>query len=179
MAETIGCPECTRKLLVPDELVGSEVKCPTCGATFTADVSAPPPPPLPLRVVEEEPAPRQAEESRPRPGERRRPRWDDEDRDDDYRPRRRFRRDWEPHRGALVLILGILGLAACALFSPVAWIMGSQDLAAMRAGRMDPEGEGLTRAGQVCGIIGSAILALFLVCGLFSFLASLADHGKF
>jgi hypothetical protein len=181
MAETIGCPECTRKLLVPEDLLGSQVKCPTCGATFTAELNAPAPPLLPLRVVEEEPPRRRTEESDQRPSEPRRRRWDHEDRDDDedYRPRRRFRRDWEPHRGAMILILGILGIVMCQLFSPVAWIMGSQDLAAMRAGRMDPEGEGTTRAGQILGIIGTILLVVCVLGMCLIFAAAMADNGKF
>ncbi len=32
--------------------------------------------------------------------------------------------------------------------------MGNADLRAMREGRMDSTGEGLTKAGKICGIIG-------------------------
>tara|TARA_B100001540_G_scaffold316513_1_gene346582 strand:+ start:132 stop:281 length:150 start_codon:yes stop_codon:yes gene_type:complete len=31
--------------------------------------------------------------------------------------------------------------------------MGKQDLAKMKAGTMDPQGEGATRAGMICGMI--------------------------
>src|SRR5439155_25646412 len=33
-----------------------------------------------------------------------------------------------PHRGALVLVLGLLGVCSCPLFSFVAWGLGSHDL---------------------------------------------------
>ena len=64
-----------------------------------------------------------------------------------------------PHRGAMVLIFGILGLVCCLLFGIAAWVMGSKDLAELQAGRMDISGQGITRAGKICGII-SVILAI-------------------
>lgn len=67
-----------------------------------------------------------------------------------------------PHRGAAVLTLGILGLVVCVICGIIAWAMGSSDLAAMRAGVMDRSGEGLTKAGQICGMI-SVILALCIL----------------
>lgn len=73
----------------------------------------------------------------------------------------------QPHRGPLVLTLGILGLTFCQLLAVPAWIMGRADLAAMREGRMDPSGEGVTQAGHICGIIGTVImLGIFLFYGL-------------
>src|SRR5207237_3869981 len=38
MPEIIQCPQCERRLKVPDTLRGKAVKCPTCGVAFTADV---------------------------------------------------------------------------------------------------------------------------------------------
>ena len=67
------------------------------------------------------------------------------------------------HRGGLILTLGILGLVCCQLAAPFAWRMGYTDLAAMRDGRMDRAGEGMTKAGMILGIAGT----LFL---MFSFL---------
>lgn len=69
----------------------------------------------------------------------------------------------EPHRGILVLVLGILSLVLCAPLGIAAWMMGSTDLAAMQAGRMDRTGEGMTRAGHVLGIIGTILFGLGLV----------------
>jgi hypothetical protein len=114
---------------------------------------------------------RRPEEARPGPAERRIRRRDGDDEDAGDFPGRR--RDWEPHRGGLILALGILGLVACPLFGPFAWAMGNQDLTAMRARRMDPEGEGLTRAGEICGLIGTILLLVGLFCVGFAFLANL------
>ncbi len=71
-----------------------------------------------------------------------------------------------PHRGTTVLVLGILGLIMCAPLGFPAWFMGSHDLAEMKAGRMDPEGESLTQAGYVMGIIGSImmIFGILMIC---------------
>ncbi len=64
-----------------------------------------------------------------------------------------------PHRGAAVLVLGILGLVVCVICGIIAWVMGNNDLREMDAGRMDPTGRGLTVAGKICGMI-SVILAI-------------------
>ncbi len=65
----------------------------------------------------------------------------------------------EPHRGTVVLVLGILGLVMCVILGIIAWVMGNGDLRKMDAGQMDPSGRGLTNAGRICGMI-SVILAL-------------------
>lgn len=66
----------------------------------------------------------------------------------------------KPHRGTLVLVLGILSLVICAPLGIFAWIMGGGDLKQMDAGAMDPNGRSLTSAGRICGIIGTLLLAL-------------------
>lgn len=68
-----------------------------------------------------------------------------------------------PHRGVLILVLGILSIVLCQLLGPVAWILGRDDLAKIDAGRMDREGRGLTQAGMICGIVGTVILGLVLI----------------
>jgi hypothetical protein len=71
----------------------------------------------------------------------------------------------EPHRGTLILVLGILSLTVCGFFTGIpAWIMGKNDLAKIKAGQMDPEGVGSTKAGMICGMINCI---LTLVCGGF------------
>ena len=66
----------------------------------------------------------------------------------------------EPHRGTLVLVLGVLSLMACGLLGPVAWAMGSADLKKMRAGRMDDRGESETKAGYICGMIATIMMGI-------------------
>jgi hypothetical protein len=59
-------------------------------------------------------------------------------------------------RGALLLAFGLLSLVPSPTFvlGLAAWIMGSNDLKAMAAGKMDRGGERRTRIARVLGIIG-------------------------
>jgi hypothetical protein len=69
----------------------------------------------------------------------------------------------EPHRGTLILVLGILSLVLCSFFTGIpAWIMGKGDLAKIKDGMMDPEGEGPTKAGMICGMICCIIYAVLI-----------------
>jgi hypothetical protein len=60
----------------------------------------------------------------------------------------------QPHRGALILILGIMGiLTTCPIPSIMAWVMGTHDLDEMRANRMDDSGYNMTASGRMLGLI--------------------------
>jgi hypothetical protein len=89
-----------------------------------------------------------------------------DDRDDrDDRPARRRRDDDrphydEPHRGTLILVLGIIGLVACPVIGVAAWIMGKGDLKKIDAGEMDREGRQLTQVGMILGIVATVLLVL-------------------
>ncbi len=80
----------------------------------------------------------------------------------------------QPHRGGVVLALGILGIVVCFILGIIAWVMGNNDLREIDAGRMDPSGRSLTHAGKICGmisvillIVGTAIwLILVLLLGV-------------
>lgn len=72
----------------------------------------------------------------------------------------------QPHRGVLILVFGILGLVICVIFGIVAWVMGGSDLRAMAEGRMDPTGEGLTKAGRICGMISVGLTIVGAVIGV-------------
>ncbi len=69
----------------------------------------------------------------------------------------------KPHRGVLILVLGILGIACCFICGIIAWVMGNGDLREMAAGRMDPSGQGLTQAGKICGMISVILLIVGIV----------------
>jgi len=61
-----------------------------------------------------------------------------------------------PHRGGLILALGIIGFFIPCIgfaFGIAAWVMANSDLQAMNAGQMDPTGRSLTQAGMVLGIL--------------------------
>lgn len=93
-----------------------------------------------------------------------------------HRRREAYRFDGEPHRGTAILVMGVLSLFIMPLpLGLLAWIWANEDLRKMNAGRMDPEGRGMTQAGKVCGILSSVlalasccvVLVYFLVIGLF------------
>jgi hypothetical protein len=192
MSEIISCPSCQRKVQVPETLAGQDVQCPTCGATFVAQIpgAAPPsqsPPADNWDVTAERPA---SWSDRPPPDYRRgyddqRRGYDDQRGDygrppDDYgRSVNYRRRDMMPHRGGMILTLGLLGILLCPLTSPFAWVMGNTDLVEIRNQRMDPDGEGLTQAGRILGIIGSIILILY-ICGfcLIVMMGMMAPRGR-
>jgi len=83
--------------------------------------------------------------------------------DDDYddRPARRERSHYdEPHRGGMMLALGIIGLVVCPIVGIFAWVMSANDLRAMDEGRMDPEGKQFTQVGKILGLVASILFAL-------------------
>ncbi len=165
MSEIISCPSCHRQLQVPESLLGQDVQCPTCSATFVGSAAGarPSAPSVPVGQAESAYAP---------PGARPLERADQHNRpaeacdyeEDRYPPRRR--RDLAPHRASTVLVLGILSLVICGVglvLGIIAWAMGQNDLKEMRAGRMDPDGEATTNAGRICGIIGTCLSAAAIV----------------
>jgi uncharacterized BrkB/YihY/UPF0761 family membrane protein len=92
---------------------------------------------------------------------------------DDSAPVSRDReRRLEPDRSVLILVFGILGLVFCLIFGILAWVWGNQDLAKMRAGRMDDHTQGTVQAGRVLGMI-----SVILTVGVFVVFVLLAVVG--
>ncbi len=91
----------------------------------------------------------------------------------------------QPHRGVMILVFSILSwVLSCVIFGIVAWILANSDLRAMEEGRMDPTGEGLTKAGKIVSIIsviltvvGIVVGILFLVLGMAAAAAAAASSG--
>jgi hypothetical protein len=70
-----------------------------------------------------------------------------------------------PHRGPLLLVLGILSLVAAPwVLAPIAWILARRDLKEMAAGRMDPAGQGQTRLGLWLSVGGLALWTTSVLC---------------
>jgi hypothetical protein len=100
--------------------------------------------------------------------------------EDTDRPVRDVRRDIQPHRGNLILVLGILSLVALGGFAVmpvlfnligvvlgvVAWVMGNRDLGRIMRGDIDPAGQSNTKAGRNCGIIGTTLNAFLAIACL-------------
>ena len=76
-----------------------------------------------------------------------------------------------PHRGGVVLALGICALVfnLCLVPGIMAWYMGNSDLKAMNRGDMDLEGRSLTQVGMILGIVGTTLTVL--CCSPFFLLA--------
>lgn len=67
-----------------------------------------------------------------------------------------------------VLVLAIVGLLCCPATSPVAWLLGARELAAIRRGESPVANQAPAQVGMVLGILGSALLA-FLLLWVFAF----------
>lgn len=155
VAVKTDCPDCGRTLRVPDALRGKRVKCPACGRPFKV--------PLEDVDIDDDVVPGVAEIDEDDHDEQEEGYEDQEEKKAPSRRRRRGR--LEPHRGTMVLILGILGIVLVPIiFGPMAWSMGSSDLAKMDAGTMDPEGRQVTNAGRICGIIGTIMGIVWCGC---------------
>ena len=91
---------------------------------------------------------------------------DRSDYDDDFRGTK------QPHRGVLILVLGILSLMVCGVLGIFAWLMGKRDLELIRQGQMDKEGEPLTKVGYILGIVGTIlfIIQLLFIVAYFVFI---------
>lgn len=63
-------------------------------------------------------------------------------------------------KGVIVLVLGILGLVGCCICAPIAWWMGSAELAAMDAGQVSSENRQLAMIGKILGMVGTAFIVL-------------------
>jgi hypothetical protein len=74
----------------------------------------------------------------------------------------------KPHRSALVLGLGIVGLLCCGPLGIVAYIFGKNDLAEMDAGVMDPSGRGTTNVGRILGIVAIVFLVIQVIYLVFA-----------
>jgi hypothetical protein len=178
MPTIVRCPHCQCQLKLPDEYFGRQVRCPSCKAEFQAALPAPPAPipppgpPVPNISTTPYPTPNQGY---PPPNQGYPPPYQQPDRGydppggyyDEPRPRRR--REPKPHRGGVILTLGLLAFFL-SWFPLVGWIlagfcisMAQSDLPSLRNGRMDEGGLGMTQTGQVFGIIGAVINTIIII----------------
>ena len=66
-------------------------------------------------------------------------------------------------------MLGILSICVCGVMGPIAWVMGNGELARIAQGEVSSEQLGMTKAGWICGIVGTVLLAVTLVWFAFVF----------
>lgn len=162
MSIEIGCTGCGQTLRVADEHAGKKARCPACGTIVQvpeAGMAAP------FEPVAESPfsgTPQPAPDTNPF-GDRPEPPLSPyaSPATSSFKPPQSYLR---PHRGGLILTFGILGVLCCMPFGIVAWVMGAADLKEIRAGRMDPSGQGMTQAGMIIGMIWTVLAGiLFLI----------------
>jgi hypothetical protein len=184
----VVCPKCGQKILVPQDnktLLGAPAP-PGAVPWYVQAAPAPPAPPPWYAQQVTAPPPPVAPAAPPAYSPAAPP------------PPPALRAGVRPHRGVTVMVLGIVGvsLAGLGLFSfltclawpfaiagfvlgLLAWVMGSADLGMMRKGAMDPGGEGQTKTGHVCGVVGTILSAatFAIIVLLVLFVASLWTFG--
>ena len=72
----------------------------------------------------------------------------------------------QPHRAVLILVFSILSWVVCVIFGIVAWVLANSDLRAMEEGRMDPTGEGMTKAGKIVAMISVIVSIIGIIVGI-------------
>ncbi len=175
------CTECQHLLRTADDKAGLSAACPSCGVQLTVPqptasdfddlFEKPEGSSKPDRSKRNRPSSQQSSGTKDCPmcgakvseydsncpdcGESLSPR---------IRQKRGRSRYLKPHRGGLILGLGLGGFLCCVFLSIAALVMGHQDLAEMKAGSMDSEGHGLTLTGVIFAWIsvGFTILAVGL-----------------
>jgi hypothetical protein len=70
---------------------------------------------------------------------------------------------YEHPQGTTILVLGILSLVVCQLLGPVAWVMGNNAIAEIDRNPMAYTNRSAVQAGRICGIIATALTALFVL----------------
>ena len=149
MAIQIPCPECSRLLSVDELHAGMQARCPACEYVFTIPHQ---------NSLDDFPSETSTQSSNPFAPSTAPVAWAQVGSTEvDYQ-------NLLPHRGTLVLVMGILSWFLCCVFGVVAWYLGSQDIKQMNAGRMDPSGLSLTKAGYWIGVC-SILLQLLLFVG--------------
>jgi DNA-directed RNA polymerase subunit RPC12/RpoP len=152
------CTNCKKTLRVPDEHLGKKARCPACQAiviiqsTDLTDVGNLQNNETELRFLHPESAvsPERPSATKPNPYS--------------IGSYPTSRQQSAPHRGGLILTLGILAFTCNLFLIPgiAAWVMGSSDLKQMKAGLMAREGETMTMIGMVLGII-SVVFPLIMI----------------
>jgi hypothetical protein len=201
MAINVACPECKQKLRVPEDWLGQSVECPDCGKSFQAArdkdtedalaAGAPGsgPPPLPAgdaSAAEDEEFVAPLDDDRPqKPRKKKRAKRRASGFEGGYfgELQRKQQRMMTPHRGVLILIVGIISLICtpslvlglgCGAW---AYQMGTNDLNEMVSDRMDKSGAMLTQTGRFMGIIGACLSVFGLVLSIAMCIVSVMTGG--
>lgn len=151
----MSCTGCGQSLRVGEEHAGKKARCPNCGTinSVPADSDVPSPAQDPFAGAESNAEPANPFGDLPEPSSNP---YESPTSPVSVKPTPHQK----PHRGALILTLGILGVLCCGPLGIAAWVMGNTDLKEIREDRMDPSGRGLTQAGMIVGIVATIFLVL-------------------
>lgn len=76
-------------------------------------------------------------------------------------------------RATTALVLGILGLVVCGVIAPFAWSIGKKTVDEIDASQGQLGGRGSAQAGYIMGIIGTVLLIIGLLIGVFVLIATI------
>ena len=173
MTIEFNCPDCNKLLRTTDEKAGLTAKCPGCGTTISVPDADQFGNASPFDVRENYDSHEQDAAARSESDIKTCPmcgaqveaaarRCQNCGEDLLAAPWRYASMQLKPHRGVVILVFAILSWVICFGFGIAAWIMANEDLKEMKAGRMDPSGEGITFAGKII-----AMIQLILCCVVF------------
>jgi hypothetical protein len=160
-------------LQVQETHLSKQVRCPACQQVFVA--AAPPPPEeVPDVGVFEVPQPSPVRAARPSPrGQAENPLNFEERPGHDLEEDDQEAGEVRPHRGGLILTLGILSLVFAFCCPLLCWIeggialnMANSDLRMMSLRKMDRSGRGMTQTGKTLLNVGVAISIVNVVIGI-------------
>jgi DNA-directed RNA polymerase subunit RPC12/RpoP len=180
-----NCPDCNKLLRTTDEKAGLTAKCPGCGTTISVPGADQFSNAAPFDVREYDDSHEQDPDARSESDIKTCPmcgaqveaavrRCQNCGEDILAAPRRYASMQLKPHRGVVILVFAILSWVICFGFGIAAWIMANKDLQEMKAGRMDPSGEGITFAGKIIVMIQIILLCVgFLLTCLLMILSGI------
>ena len=189
MAIEFKCQNCQKTLRVPDEFAGRKAKCPNCQTVLQVAAADDTVQPLEVQApIAPSPGPFDGLDSSSStgssPGMSSIPNRSPFSASNPYsKPQRqpppqgrRRSSGGAPHRGGLVLGLGIGAIACnfCLIPGILALIFGLGDLKKMKEGAMDDEGYGLTLAGTIMGGIMTALGALIVLFYIIMIIVAIA-----
>ena len=177
MAIEFKCQSCQKTLRVPDEFAGRKAKCPNCqmilqvpdGSETVEPLEEQPPIASPPDDFADS-----SSSSSPQPsyGRSSAPNLSPFASSNPYgRPPSQppYRNQYSgglPHRGGLILGLGIGSIVTCNMcfiLGTLSLVLGLIDLKAMKAGQMDSRGYGLTLTGTIMGGVMTVVAAIYVL----------------